>query len=1083
MSGYSLSGVLGAANPTFSTNVVDLDVVWIDGLPRLVTTVLPGPGAGYALYDLSATSGPASLVALQSYSAPIHHGTRPEITLLPTSSGTSATLIAAGPTPWGWASYGLTAGGFGASLNIPLAIDPTAATGFSAGGSTFLYLAPHGAASPLAFRLLDTGTLIPITNAMTPLAGADVDAMAIATGSSGTVLVSASAAGNVLRSYVVNPDGSLALADSVSVDFGIGFSKPTDVATLTLHGLTYVISAASESSSLSTFRLLPGGLLYESDHVVDNLWTRFSGATALATLETGGQAFVFAGGADGGVEVMTMLPDGRLVQIMTIADTALMSLADVTALAVAEIGGRIQLFASSETEAGITQIDLALGPIGISLFRNPGVLTGSAANDMLFAGPATTAIYGGGGGDIIVGGGPGVSAVLYGGSGADIFVLSASDTPILIADYQPGVDRLDLTSLPMLRNLGQLTITSTATGAQILYGTTVIDIESFDGNPIAPTAFADSQTLRLTRYAPTTATEILMGSSTDDLLSTTSQPTMVMGLRGNDTLSGNVGDDVIDGGDGRDVLRGYGGADKLLGGADGDLLDGGLGDDSLDGGAGSDHAYGGAGDDTLLGGDGADSLSGDDDQDVIFGGTGNDTCVGVDGNDALDAGAGDDIVGGGRGDDTLDGGADNDWLWGADGQDDMSGGTGIDRLWGGAGNDTIRGGDGADLIWAELGDDMCFGGTGNDALTDLDGQDTLYGGDGIDTILAGAGNDLVYGDNHDDWVAGQAGNDLIYGGNGADQIHGGDGLDSLNGDAGNDQLWGWGLDDNLYGGSGLDTLWGGDGNDSLDGGDDNDWLVGELGNDTVNGGNGNDMLGGREGDDVLYGGLGDDVLFSHAGNDQIFGGEGVDYAAAGDGNDSLYGGNGNDQLFGESGNNLIDGGAGDDTLSAYWNDDTLYGGDGNDLLYGGRGNNLYYGGRGNDTINGWTGADDMSGDAGTDYLYAYDGNDTLRGGAGRDHLWGGAGADRFVYTTPADMGLRTTSDILYDFTSGIDKLDFSGAGLSYSQAGLTGAANQLCFTRDATGGTLWLDLNGDMVADLSLRLERTFSIAAGDLIL
>lgn len=1083
MPSYSFAGLLGTANPTFSTNVVDLDVVVINGQARLVTTALPGPGAGYALYDVSAASGPANLLALQSYSGVVSHGTRPEVTILPTVTGGGATLIAAGPTPWGWASYSLGAGGFGPALNNPLYIDPTAATGFSAGGTTYLYLAPNGASRPMAYLLQDNGSLTAIAGGAPMQMGPNLDAMATAVTMSGTYVVTASAAGNVLTSYAVNADGSLSHADAVSVDFGIGFSKPTEVATVTLHGQTYVISAASESSSLSTFRLLPGGLLYEADHVVDNLWTRFSGATALATLETGGQAFVFVGGADDGVEVMALLPDGRLVQLMTIADSGAMSLADVSALVATDAGGGIRLFTASATEPGITQIDLSLGTPGLSLFRDPGVQTGTGANDVLLAGVATTAIHGGGGDDIIAGGGPGVTAALYGGAGSDLFVLSPTAGTIRIGDYQVGVDRLDLTDFPMLRSLDQLTIAPTATGATITYGATTIAVESFDGNPIAATAFAQSQMLRLTRFDPTASTSVLIGGNGNDVLAATTQPTTLFGLSGDDSLSGDTGDDVLDGGDGNDTLRSAGGADRLLGGNGSDLLDGVAGNDSMDGGAGNDYAYGGAGNDTLIGGDGVDWLSGDDDHDVVFGGTGNDTCLGADGNDAVIAGAGDDIAGGGRGNDTVDGGADNDWLWGADGDDEVTGGVGTDNLWGGNGNDTLDGGDGNDRLWTELGDDLCYAGAGDDAIYDLDGNDTLYGGDGFDWIQAGAGNDVVSGDDQDDWLAGQAGDDLINGGAGADQMHGGDGLDTLNGDAGHDQLWGWGLNDLLTGGSGNDTLWGGDGNDSLDGGGDADWLVGELGSDTLVGGDGNDALGGREGDDALYGGAGDDVLFSHAGNDQILGGDGNDYAVSGDGDDSLYGGNGNDHLVGESGYNLLDGGSGDDTLSAYWDNDTLQGGDGNDLLYGGRGDNLYYGGRGNDTVSGWAGAEDMSGDAGTDHLYAYDGNDTLRGGAGRDHLWGGGGADRFVYTTLSDMGLRTTSDIIYDFVSGTDRLDFSGAGLSFSGSGLTGVSNQLSFASDATGGTLWLDLDGDLLADYSLRLDGTFSLTSGDLIL
>ena len=89
---------------------------------------------------------------------------------------------------------------------------------------------------------------------------------------------------------------------------------------------------------------------------------------------------------------MTLLPDGRLIHLMTVADTAATSLADVSALVAAQVNGQTSLFAASSTEPGISQFRLSLGTPGLTIVNSANVINGGASDDLLLAGSTTTAV-------------------------------------------------------------------------------------------------------------------------------------------------------------------------------------------------------------------------------------------------------------------------------------------------------------------------------------------------------------------------------------------------------------------------------------------------------------------------------------------------------------------------------------------------------------------------------------------------------------------------------------------------------------------------------------------------------------------
>jgi uncharacterized protein len=80
----------------------------------------------------------------------------------------------------------------------------------------------------------------------------------------------------------------------------------------------------------------------------------------------------------------------------------------------------------------------------------------------------------------------------------------------------------------------------------------------------------------------------IKGDGTDEVLTGTNGPDVIMGLGGDDTITGGNAGDVICGGAGDDTVTGDNGDDVLLGGFGADTVSGGNGDDVVIGGPGTD---------------------------------------------------------------------------------------------------------------------------------------------------------------------------------------------------------------------------------------------------------------------------------------------------------------------------------------------------------------------------------------------------------------------------------------------------------------------------------------------------------------
>ncbi|MFQ5774027.1 MAG: cadherin domain-containing protein [Kiloniellaceae bacterium] len=199
-----------------------------------------------------------------------------------------------------------------------------------------------------------------------------------------------------------------------------------------------------------------------------------------------------------------------------------------------------------------TSVETAYGNVGDDTFDATGMLVRSQqfardGDDRLIGGEANDQLFGEGGDDVLVGNGG--NDQLVGGAGADRLFGGAGNDRLFIDADDPVIDG----------------------GA----GTDRVDVQGGVGVSLDLAA---------------ASVETAFGGSGDDTFDAggVSVATRLVGLGGDDRLTGGAGADRLQGGDGDDVLAGGAGNDRLEGGKGDDGLLGGPGNDTLRGDAGAD---------------------------------------------------------------------------------------------------------------------------------------------------------------------------------------------------------------------------------------------------------------------------------------------------------------------------------------------------------------------------------------------------------------------------------------------------------------------------------------------------------------
>lgn len=576
MSRISLNrlAVLAGAGDIFLQGITDIQIQ-ADAAGMLAYTTTR-PGGGVAVYRLGNAGSPARLNAA-SLPGEMVAGLTGQVCTVTLAGGTA--VLATGLNGKGlWAAAVQADGSIGGTMTRLTTALPAGKLDLivpvSAGADSLLCGSYLGSGQLTIWQADGTGALAQKSQ-LSIGAGfgqRGVSALSVAMAGAQPLVLAACDGAAALVSYRINVStGQLTQAGRLDADSGLWVADPTALRVVTCAGQSYAILAAASSNSLTVVRIEANGGLVAVDHVIDNLNTRFRAAAQLECVDINGQIFVAVAGGDDGVSLFQLLPEGQLLHLTSLASTLATPLTAISALGLANMAGSLQLLVASTALPGLIVLKADPGPIGATL-------VGGALADTLTGGEGHTVLSGGGGNDLLIAGASGDilldgagADILRGGAGADVFVLAADGTPDVIQGFDAKLDQIDLSGWAFLRNLEQLTIHPTATGAEIRFLAEVLTLISVSNGPLDVATVLSLHLLDIDRLSPSWFGPPAVPPEDPESAKATSGPDSLTGTSGNDLLDALAGNDSLFGGAGDDTLRGGAGAD---------VMDGGLGSDT-----------------------------------------------------------------------------------------------------------------------------------------------------------------------------------------------------------------------------------------------------------------------------------------------------------------------------------------------------------------------------------------------------------------------------------------------------------------------------------------------------------------------
>lgn len=301
-------------------------------------------------------------------------------------------------------------------------------------------------------------------------------------------IIAACAQDSGVTSLRLHPNGRLEVVDMFSAAIGAGMNRSTSLATVEVMGEVFVIVGSAGTGTLTVLRINDLGVLFEADHVMDSLATRFGGVQDIAAFSHAGRSFIVAGGSDDGLALFEVGPGGVLYHLQSIEQRIGWTLDNVQAIETVMRGSVAHVLAAGETLPGMTQLSIPMARFGEVYMVGTGQdVTGTSRDDHLEAVAGNATLRGGAGDDRLVAGRG--ETQMWGGPGADLFVFRPGGGTDRIQDFEPGIDRIDLSAYPMLYSPAGLRIEETSNGARIRVGEDVIVIRSIDLTPLTAADF------------------------------------------------------------------------------------------------------------------------------------------------------------------------------------------------------------------------------------------------------------------------------------------------------------------------------------------------------------------------------------------------------------------------------------------------------------------------------------------------------------------------------------------------------------------------------------------------------------------